>query len=74
MAVVRLGMLPRASPCDGGYGHGGYTYRRLGVTSGEPAWMAVAKKRGMRKAPKEAMAEDQPSTGGASDLSKMIAI
>ena len=30
--------------------------------------------RAARRAPKEAMADDQPRTGGASDLSKMTAI
>ena len=42
--------------------------------SGEPSRIAAAKKFGMRKAPKDAIADDQPRTGGAWDLSKMTAI
>ena len=44
------------------------------LTSGDLAEMKTPKNCGMRKAPKEAIADDQPRTGGASDLSKMTPI
>ena len=48
---------------------GTYTGRVVHASQTRRRWARAA-----RRAPKEAMADDQPRTGGASDLSKMTAI
>ena len=52
---------------------GGYT-ATTSYNSSDTSLMNTPKKAGMRKAPNDAIAEDQPSTHGASVLSKITPI